>query len=197
MCMFGFYRWSINAFSFLRNVTVQYGKPVAAFDEPDISVGWVGAVSPNRVAIVGESLFVHLQVRISSLGSAMRFDFKNRFVVGCGHHTTASWNNVASPWDVNSKASSVQCNPLFFSASFRRALSPAQFTKQRNSKPDFGLREDILLPWYTELARQYTATPYGTPWAGNTTLLTEYESIAWHAGEDRYSRSVHTRWGHV
>ena len=63
VCEHGFYRWSINAFSFLRNTSAQYGKPMPSFDEPAISVGWVGAIAPHRVGIVGESLFVHCQVR--------------------------------------------------------------------------------------------------------------------------------------
>jgi hypothetical protein len=54
-----------------------------------------------------------------------------------------------------------------------------QFTRQRSSKPDWGLREAILLPWYTELAAQYLARPYGAPWTGNSTLLASYEQRAW------------------
>ncbi len=44
----------------------------------------------------------------------------------------------------------------------------------------------MLLPWYRELARQYTAQPYGAHWAGNRTLIELYESLAWTAGEDRW-----------
>ncbi len=64
--------------------------------------------------------------------------------------------------------------------------SSPQFTPQRISKPDYGLREDVLLPWYAELGRQYTATPYNT-WQGNDTLLYLYEASAFAAGEARYS----------
>ena len=64
-----------------------------------------------------------------------------------------------------------------------------QYTKQRVSRPDYGLREDVLLPWYTELARQYTAQPYGAPWHGNRTLIRLYETLAWTAGEDRWARA--------
>jgi hypothetical protein len=63
MCLYGFYRWSINAFSFVKNVTAQYSTRTPKFDEPTVSIGWVGAIAPHRVAIVGESLFVHCQVR--------------------------------------------------------------------------------------------------------------------------------------
>ena len=45
----------------------------------------------------------------------------------------------------------------------------------------------MLLPWYRELARQYTAQPYGAHWAGNRTLIELYESLAWTAGEDRWA----------
>ena len=62
MCVNGFYRWSINAFSFMRNVTIKYGKNVPSFDEPAISVGWPNRIAPHRVGIVGEALFVHSQV---------------------------------------------------------------------------------------------------------------------------------------
>lgn len=48
-----------------------------------------------------------------------------------------------------------------------RAWSPTfcvpQYTRQRISKPDYGLREAIMLPWYKDLADQYMASPYGTP----------------------------------
>ena len=70
----------------------------------------------------------------------------------------------------------------------RRVL--LQFTKQRAAKPDFGLREAILLPWYGELARQYIARPYGTPWQGNASLLAAYELAAFDAGETRFNRAV-------
>lgn len=69
-----------------------------------------------------------------------------------------------------------------------------QFTKQRTSRPDFGLREDILMPWYTELMHQYTATPYGE-WSGNKTLLDLYEHYAWLGGEIRHGRSPSWRKG--
>jgi hypothetical protein len=57
------------------------------------------------------------------------------------------------------------------------------------SKPDYGLREAILLPWYNTLADQYLLTPYGT-WGGNATLLSHYETSAYDAGESRHSRMV-------
>ena len=50
------------------------------------------------------------------------------------------------------------------------------YTKQRHAKSYTGHREDVLLPWYAELARQYTATPYGE-WKGNRTLLLLYEDM--------------------
>jgi hypothetical protein len=57
------------------------------------------------------------------------------------------------------------------------------------SKPDYGLREEILLPWYWELSNQYMQHPYNA-WPGNRTLLRYYERLAFDAGERRYSRSV-------
>jgi hypothetical protein len=36
-----------------------------------------------------------------------------------------------------------------------------QYTRQRISKPDYGLREAIMLPWYKDLADLYLASPYG------------------------------------
>lgn len=62
----------------------------------------------------------------------------------------------------------------------------AQYTKQRHSPADWGLREDVLLPWYYELARQYTAAPYGG-WQGNQSLLALYESMQEGVGEVRGS----------
>ncbi len=47
--------------------------------------------------------------------------------------------------------------------------APPQYTNQRRAKPDYGLREEILLPWYTEFANQYLALPYGATWAGQAT----------------------------
>jgi hypothetical protein len=61
-CMGGFYRWAINVFTFLRNVTVHYGTRTPSFDEPAISMGWPMRIAPHRVGMVGESLFVHCQV---------------------------------------------------------------------------------------------------------------------------------------
>ena len=56
------------------------------------------------------------------------------------------------------------------------------------SRPDFGLTDEILLPWYHEFARQYTSAsrPYGSPWTGNTTLFRLYEHMAYLAGEVRF-----------
>jgi hypothetical protein len=51
-----------------------------------------------------------------------------------------------------------------------------QYILQRDSSPDFGLREDVYLPFYEELARQYCATGYGE-WRGNRTLLLWYEEM--------------------
>ncbi len=58
----GYYRWSINAFSYLRNVTAPHKKWVPVFDEPFISMDWARDLAPHRVGLVGESLFVHCQV---------------------------------------------------------------------------------------------------------------------------------------
>jgi hypothetical protein len=62
------------------------------------------------------------------------------------------------------------------------------------SRPDFGLRDDVLLPWYRELAAQYTARPYGAPWLGNRSLLHAYEAMAYAAGEDRFGVNPVVRW---
>ena len=69
----------------------------------------------------------------------------------------------------------------------------SQFTKQRISRPDYGLREDVLLPWYATFAAQYIATPYNS-WTGNRSLIEQYESLAWYGGEDRYGKNPHIRW---
>jgi hypothetical protein len=55
-----------------------------------------------------------------------------------------------------------------------------QYTRQRLSQPDFGLRESILLPWYMALADQYLRTRFNS-WAGNTSLLHHYERLAFAA----------------
>ena len=55
-----------------------------------------------------------------------------------------------------------------------------------SSKPDFGLREEILLPWYHLLTNQYMAQPYGR-WEGNTTLMKEYHRRAYLHGENQFS----------
>ena len=60
----GFYRWSINAFAFARNATAPYNSPIPKFDEPTISMSVPEELEPHRVAIVGESLFVHGQVLV-------------------------------------------------------------------------------------------------------------------------------------
>jgi hypothetical protein len=58
----GYYRWSINAFAYARNATALYDLPIPKFDEPAISMSVPERLAPHRVAIVGESLFVHSQV---------------------------------------------------------------------------------------------------------------------------------------
>ena len=63
LCVDGFYRWSINAFSYLRNVTKEFKRRIPKFDEPFISIDWPQYLAPNRVAVAGETLFVHCQVR--------------------------------------------------------------------------------------------------------------------------------------
>lgn len=62
----------------------------------------------------------------------------------------------------------------------------AQFILQRASRPDFGLREDVILPWYEELAKQYCARPFGG-WQGNRTLLLLHDDMQAALGERRYS----------
>ena len=67
-----------------------------------------------------------------------------------------------------------------------------QYTRQRIARPDWGLREAILLPWYKELADQYLASPYDS-WSGNYSLFTSYEQRAETAGEIRFSRNFDDR----
>jgi hypothetical protein len=52
ICLFGFYRWSINAFTYLRNVTQRYKARVPKFDEPT-----VGAVAGCTFAAAPRSLW--------------------------------------------------------------------------------------------------------------------------------------------
>lgn len=59
----GFYRWSINVIGWLHNTSRKLGRDMARFDEPVISMEWPRAIAPHRAGIVGESLFVHFQVR--------------------------------------------------------------------------------------------------------------------------------------
>ena len=157
MCTNGFYRWSINAFAWTKGSVTQK-RPVPKFDEPEIGIGWVMTSSQKRVAVVGESLFVHCQVR-AGLECLRPARFCRQQVV------------------------------------VERFRFHVQYTRQRTSKPDFGLREVILLPWYDELAKQYCATEFGG-WAGNASLLHLYESMAYSWGEDRYSRSPKDRRPH-
>ena len=91
LCARGFPRWSINAFAFTRNVSQQYPFRIPNFDEPDVSMGWPEWIAPHRVAIVGETLFVHSQVSVSlSAGmpvcvvSIMLSVHGNSVVCGCG-----------------------------------------------------------------------------------------------------------------
>ena len=50
ICLFGFYRWSINAFTYLRNVTSSYKARVPKFDEPTVrGVGGGGVGSDSLV----------------------------------------------------------------------------------------------------------------------------------------------------
>lgn len=67
-----------------------------------------------------------------------------------------------------------------------RAWVCVQYTLQRQSKPDFGLCEEVLLPFYTELASQYCAVGFGA-WAGNASLLTLYEQLAEAARERKHA----------
>jgi hypothetical protein len=65
----GYYRWSINAFAYLRNVTWAHKQWVPKFDEPFISMNWAQDLAPHRAAVVGESLFVHCQVTCIDSGA--------------------------------------------------------------------------------------------------------------------------------
>ena len=58
-----------------------------------------------------------------------------------------------------------------------------QYRSQRE-KPAFGFTEDIMLPWYAELAKQYTAGAWNS-WRGNVSLLELYEAMAAARGEAR------------
>jgi len=62
----------------------------------------------------------------------------------------------------------------------------AQFYGQRLLGPDFGLRDEILLPWYYEFALQYAAQPFGE-WKGNLSLINLYDQMAANWTEVRFS----------
>ncbi len=67
VCMYrswppGYYRWSINAFSWHRQRIGHSSDSVPSFDEPYIGMRWVAEVAPHRVGMLGETLFVHCQV---------------------------------------------------------------------------------------------------------------------------------------
>lgn len=68
MCSKGFYRWNVNVFAYLRNKTRLFERKMPAFDEPVISMSWPAVIPPHRVGMVGESLFVHYQVRGRRVG---------------------------------------------------------------------------------------------------------------------------------
>jgi hypothetical protein len=53
------------------------------------------------------------------------------------------------------------------------------------SKPDYGLVEEVLLPWHFTFMSQYTAGSFGS-WAGNATLHALYEDMAIANGQIRY-----------
>ena len=119
-------------------------------------------MAPHRVGVVGESLFVHCQV------------WWRPRVARSAVWSTCVWLRTISSG---------------------HSLAPAhvrlglQYTRQRIATPDHGLRESILLPWYTALADQYTTTAFGS-WKGNASLLHLYETTAFAAGENRFSRMI-------
>ena len=61
-----------------------------------------------------------------------------------------------------------------------------QYTRQRQSSPDYGLKEEILLPWYQILQSQYTAKPWNGWGEGNATLNAQYEQMAIDYGQKRF-----------
>jgi hypothetical protein len=79
-CKDGFYRWSINAIAWTHNVSSQFGRSVPKFDEPAVSLGWTKTIGPHRVGMVGESLFVHSQVRLCCW---CRLPIRSKFIVDC------------------------------------------------------------------------------------------------------------------
>jgi hypothetical protein len=78
LCKEGFYRWAVNVFAYLREPTLKLGYKMPPFDEPVISVGWTRVIPPHRVAIVGESLFVHYEVRCDPSTSSLTLWFPKR-----------------------------------------------------------------------------------------------------------------------
>ena len=189
----GFYRWSINAFAFARNATAPYKNPIPKFDEPAISMSVPEELEPHRVAIVGESLFVHGQVLVecsrwccprevpiqvhSYRALPMLLPRPVRF-------ECCPWAEEACTGLVVSLSSSAKPHALALTSTSCPACPMVQYTRQRSSKPDYGLRDAILLKWYHMLAEQYCAQPYGS-WTGNVSLLAAYEARAFAAGEDR------------
>ena len=61
------------------------------------------------------------------------------------------------------------------------ALSFEQYVQQRLERNGFYIDDDVILPWYHELARAYTATPYGA-WKGDRQLLVKYNALVKEAG---------------
>ena len=61
------------------------------------------------------------------------------------------------------------------------ALSFEQYAHQRVERNGFTIAEEVILPWYLELARAYTATPYGA-WKGDRQLLVKYNALVKEAG---------------
>lgn len=62
-----------------------------------------------------------------------------------------------------------------------------QYTRQRSSKPDYGLHEGVLLPWYKELQEQYVKTKWGE-WPGNHSLIEYHERLATAQGMRRFGK---------
>lgn len=144
-------------------------------------------VANNRLDVYGFDLWDNNQCRCGLPQEALNY---------CNDHGFYRWNvNVFSwirkPWHDPQVYMVPTFDEIWVSGMWAQWIPPhrsavvgealfvhAQFLLQRYSSPDFGLREDVLLPWYTELARQYTSssTPFGG-WSGNRTLFAYYESL--------------------
>lgn len=154
-------RWSINSFAFLWNNTRAANRPADRASEPlyvpEFDEPYISMAWPRRTSAGRIGIVgesLMAHVQVSDAASVPLLVRRGR---------------VATPAD----------DPSLLVPSL-----PPQYTKQRVSKPDYGLREDVLLPWYSALADQYVRSPLDS-WKGNATLIALYDQLARAAGEEK------------